>query len=185
MRVRVVITCRGAGVEGLAFGGRRQACRRPSARPPSEEGCVAPSALRLHLLPLRLSRDEEMRLRGAADRSRSKRPCDAKLSLSCCEGLPSLAFNQFASTLPLFAASLRLSSQEPNSRSTFAAVANITTNIVRCAFRHSVCAFPRSTPVSSVVRACASVGRNGISLWLGRSSLCGDAEPHIGPGSFI
>jgi hypothetical protein len=184
VRIHVVITCRGAGAEGFAFGGRRQACRHPSA-PPSGGGCVAPSALRLHLLPLRLSRDEEMRLRGAADRSRSKRPCDAKLSLSCREGLPNLAFNPFASTLPLFAASLRLSPQEPNSRSTFAAVANITTNIVRCAFRHCICALPRRTPVSSVVRARASVGRNGISLWLGRSSLCGDAEPRIGPGSFI
>lgn len=180
-----MITCRGAGAEGLTFGGRRQACRRPSAQTPSGGGCVAPSALRLHLLPLRLSRDEEMRLWGVPDRSRSKRPYDAKLSLTCREGLPNLAFNQFASTLPLFAASLRLRPQEPNRRSKFAAVANITMNIVRCAFRHCVCAFLRCTLVSSVVRARASVGRSGISLWLGRSSLCGDAEPHIGPGSFI
>lgn len=56
----------------------------------------------------RLAQDENMQtsLESAADRSRPRRHCRAKLSLSSREGLPNLAFNHFASTLPLFAASL-------------------------------------------------------------------------------
>jgi hypothetical protein len=64
---------------------------------------------------LRLSRDEEnASLGGRADRSRPKRPGDAKLSLLCREGLPNLAFNQLASTLPPFAASLAFEPQNSN-----------------------------------------------------------------------
>lgn len=93
---------------------------------------------------------------GTADRSRPKRPCDAKLSLSCREGLPNLAFNQFASTLPPFAASLPL----PNSRSP-SSVENTPTNIVRCASCHCVLCAPPVRP-------------SGLSCALVRQSVDGD-----------
>lgn len=119
----------------------------------------------------------------------SRRPGGAKLSLSSREGLPNLAFDHFASTLPLFAASLACAPprrSEPwrvNHRLLLSQIEQQTSFAAPLATA-SACV-PR-TPVSSVVRARArqSVAK-GISLWLGRSSLCGGAEPHIGPGSFI
>lgn len=50
---------------------------------------------------------------------------------------------------------------------------------------HFATAFVRSLSVRPSVLSCVLVHQAlalGISLWLGRSSLCGDAEPHIGPG---
>lgn len=79
----------------------------------------------------------------------------------------------------------RCAPRTPNTRSYVAAAADIRTNVLRCAIRHPVYVVPLVRPS---VLSCALVHQSvamGISLWLGRSSLCGDTEPHIGPGSFI
>ena len=126
---------------------------------------LALSVLRLHLLSP-AARRRKCETRGVVDRSRPKRACDAKLSLSCREGLPNLAFVPFRKHTATFRRLASIEPQQPiavhcrkfnNKHRSLAHVAT------------AFCAFPLRTSASSVVRARASVG--------GWGSPCGSVDP--------